>query len=175
MKFNLTDEIAFPRDEVFTTHRDRLVELVEYLPNVDAVDIESREEADGVVKLVNRWKGASSDVPAPLRPVIKPEMLTWIDRASWDGERYRCDWNITLTALPDAVTAKGFNLFLDEGDETVVQMSGEFIIHPDKVPGMPSFMAKRLAPTLEKFVVGLLQPNLKRSNKAVEEYLEDHA
>jgi hypothetical protein len=175
MKFNLTDEIAFPLDEVFHTHRDCLVELVDYLPNVEEVVVESREESDGVVKLVNRWKGASSDVPAPLRPVIKPEMLTWIDRAQWDESRHRCDWQITLTALPEAVTAKGFNLFLDEGDETVIQMSGEFVIHPEKVPGMPTFMAKRLAPTLEKFVVGLLQPNLKRSNKAVEEYLEDQA
>lgn len=175
MKFNLTDEIAFPREEVFRTHRDCLVELIDYLPNVDEVVIESREVEGDVVKLLNRWKGASSDVPAPLRPVIKPDMLGWLDKATWDQSRYRCDWEITLTALPEAVTAKGFNLFLEEGDETVIQMSGEFVIHPEKVPGMPAFMAKRLAPTLEKFVVGLLQPNLKRSNKAVEEYLEDQA
>ena len=102
-------------------------------------------------------------------------MLSWVDRATWDKGRYRCDWNITLTALPEAVTAKGFNVFVDEGDVTIVQMSGEFVIHPEKVPGVPAFMARRLAPTLEKFVVGLLQPNLKRSNQAVESYLEDNA
>lgn len=174
MKFNLTDEIAFGRDQVFSTHRDKLLELVEYLPNVDEVVVDSREENGAVVQLVNLWKGASSDVPAPLRPVIKPEMLAWVDRASWDGARYRCDWHITITALPEAVTAKGFNLFLDDGDTTTIQMSGEFSIHPDKVPGVPAFMARRLAPTLEKFVVGLLQPNLKRTNQAVEEYLEDN-
>jgi len=175
MKFNLTDEIPFERDEVFATHRDKLLELVDYLPNVDEVVVESREEDGDIVKLVNLWKGASSDVPAPLRPVIKPEMLSWVDRATWDKGRYRCDWNITLTALPDAVTAKGFNVFVDEGDVTVIQMSGEFVIHPEKVPGMPAFMARRLAPTLEKFVVGLLQPNLKKSNQAVEQYLEDNS
>ena len=65
--------------------------------------------------------------------------------------------------------------FAYEGDVTIVQMSGEFVIHPEKVPGVPAFMARRLAPTLEKFVVGLLQPNLKRSNQAVESYLEDNA
>jgi len=175
MKFTLTDEIPFERAEVYATHRDKLMELVEYLPNVEEVVVESREDDGDVVRMVNRWKGASSDVPKPLRPVIKPEMLTWIDRATWDESRHRCDWQITLTALPDAVTARGFNVFVDEGDVTVVQMSGEFVIHPEGVPGVPAFMARRLAPTLEKFVVGLLQPNLKRSNQAVESYLEDQA
>ena len=55
MKFNLTDEIPFERDEVFATHRDKLLELVEYLPNVDEVVVDAREEDGDIVKLVNLW------------------------------------------------------------------------------------------------------------------------
>ena len=175
MKFSLVDEIPYDRELVFTTHRDKLVELVPYLPNVDSVVVESREEDGEIVRLVNVWSGASSDVPSVVRPIVRPEHLSWIDRATWDRGRWRCDWEITITALPEAVTARGFNTFLDEGGETVIQMNGEFVIHPEKVPGVPTFVAKRAAPALEKFVVGLLQPNLKRSNQAVLQYIEDHA
>ncbi len=174
MKFNLVDEISYERELVFATHRDKLLELIDYLPNVDDVQIDSREEDAGIVRLVNVWKGSSTDIPGPLRPVLKPELLTWADRATWDQNRWRVDWEITLSALPEAVTARGHNTFHDEGDDTVIQMNGEFVLHPDKVKGVPAFVAKRIAPTLERFVVGLLQPNLKQSNAAVERYLDDN-
>ena len=174
MKFSLVDEIPYDRELVFSTHRDKLAELVQYLPNVESVVVEGREEDGEIVRLVNLWSASSTDVPGVVRPMVKPEHMSWIDRATWDQSRWRCDWEITLSALPEAVTARGFNTFLDEGGETVIQMNGEFVIHPDKVPGVPTFVARRAAPALEKFVVGLLQPNLKRSNQAVLQYIEDN-
>ncbi|MEQ1503755.1 MAG: hypothetical protein ABMB14_16060 [Myxococcota bacterium] len=174
MKFSLVDEIAHPRELVYTTHRDKLQELVQYLPNVASVVTESRVVEGSLVRLVNLWTGASDDVPAPIRPILKPEHLTWVDRATWDQDKWRTDWEITLTALPEAVTARGFNTFLEEGGETVIQMNGEFLIHPDRVPGVPTFVARRAGPALERFVIGLLQPNLRRSNQAVQQYIDEH-
>lgn len=174
MKFNLVDEVPWPRDVVFRTHRDKLVELVPYLGNVDSVEIRERREEGPVVRLLNHWSGSSSDVPAVIRPVLKPELLTWVDRATWDQSKWRCDWDITLNALPDAVTARGYNLFKDEGDATVIQIQGEFIVHPDRIPGVPTLVAKTAQSAVERFVVGLLQPNLRASNRAVEQYLDAH-
>lgn len=175
MKFSLVDEIPHPRELVFHTHRDKLQELVEYLPNVSSVVTETRDVEGAVVKLLNIWTGTSDDVPAPLRSLIKPENLRWVDRAAWDEARWRCDWEITISALPEAVSARGFSTFLDEGGETVIQINGEFVVHPERVPGLPTFVAKAAAPALERFVIGLIQPNLRRSNQAVAQYLDDHA
>ena len=173
MKFSLVDEIPHPRELVFSTHRDKLLELVQYMPNVSSVVPESRVIEGDITRLVNIWTGSSTDVPAVIRPLVKPEVLTWIDRAVWDMGRWRCDWEITLTALPAAVTARGFNTFLEEGGDTVIQMNGEFIIHPDRVPGVPSFVARAASPAFEKFVVSLLQPNLRKSNQAVQQYIDE--
>jgi hypothetical protein len=173
MQFQFTDEIGYPRDVVFATHRDRLAELIPYLPNVASVAVRERVEDGGVVRLVNDWAGSSDDVPRLLRGLVKPEMMTWTDRARWDGAAWRCDWETQINWLPDAVTAKGFNLFFDEGDRTVIKVTGDFIVHPDKIPGIPSIVARGAAPTIEKWVLGLLEPNLKRSNRAVEQYLDD--
>ena len=175
MKFSVQVEIPYERELVFDTYRDQIENLVPYMANVEKIDVQSREVDGDVVRLFNVWKGVSSDIPAPLRPILSPDALAWHDRAVWDRSRFRCDWEITLPALPDAVTAKGFSTYQTDGGVTLVAISGEFVIHPEKVPGVPTFVAKRLAPTLEKFVVGLLQPNLKKTTEAVESYLEDHA
>lgn len=174
MKFSLVDEIPWPRELVFSTHRDKLLELVPYLPSVDSVVIRSRADDGDVVRFDNLWSGASDDVPAVLRGLIKPEMLTWVDTAAWDVGRYRCDWSIDLSALPGAITARGTNSFRDEGEDTVIQMQGEFIVHPERIRGAPTFLVRKAQPAIERFVVGLLQPNLKQSNAAVAQYLEDH-
>lgn len=174
MKFSLTDEIPFPRDIVFATHRDKLLELVPYLPNVKSVVVRSRAVEDGVIKLVNVWTGTTDDVPTVIRSLIKPDMLTWVDTATWDEGRWRTDWDIDITALAGAVTARGYNTFREEDGETVLHMQGEFTIHPEKVPGVPGFVARAAAPTLERFVVGLLEPNLRKTNQAVRRYIEDH-
>lgn len=175
MRFTLTDELPHPRDLVFATHRDKLEELVEYLPNVESVEIRKREIDGAVVRLENHWKGASTDVPAVLRPIVKAEYLSWVDYAEWDEAAHRCRWRIELGLLPGAITARGESVFVEEGDETIVNMTGEFIIHPERIPGVPAFVAKNAAPALEKFIVGLIQPNLRKSNAAVVEYLDDHA
>ena len=174
MRIHVIDELPYERELVFSTHRDRLRELVPYLRGVDRIDVSERQIDGSVVRFENVWYGTSNDVPAVIRPILKPELLRWIDRAAWDQDAWRCDWEIELTALPDAVTARGTSRFRDEGAETVVEITGEFSINPDRIPGVPAFAARRAQPTIERFVVGLLEPNLTEANRAVEQYIEDH-
>lgn len=174
MRFTITDELPYPLDQVFSVHRDKLEELVVYLPNVDAVETRVREVDGPIVRLENHWTGASSDVPAVIRPLFKSEYLTWVDRAEWNEATHTCKWNIQLNALPGAITARGENLFREEDGETIIDMTGEFIVHPERIPGLPAFVVKAAVPTLEKFIIGLLQPNLRKSNAAVVEYIDDH-
>lgn len=174
MRFTITDELPHPLDLVFQTHRDKLEELVEYLPNVESAKIVKRDVNGSVVKLENHWVGASTDVPAMLRPWIKAEYLSWVDFAEWDEANHTCRWRLELGVLPGAITARGETRFREEDDETIANMSGEFIVHPERLPGVPTFVAKRAAPTLEKFIVNLIQPNLRKSNAAVVEYIDDN-
>lgn len=174
MRFNLVDELPHSRALVFSTHRDKLLELVQYLPNIKGVETTSRVVDGSVVRLENVWKGSSEDVPSVIRPLVKAEYLSWIDRAKWDESDWSCEWQIELSLLKDAVTARGRNTFTEEDGVTIINMSGEFLIHPEKIPGVPTFVARSAAPTLEKFVIGLLQPNLRKSNEAVVSYIDDN-
>jgi hypothetical protein len=174
MKFNLIDEVPFPRDVVFPVLRDKLHDLTAYLPNVDRIVTESREVDGDVVNLFNVWYGASDEIPGILRPFIKTDFLKWTDKARWDQGNWCVDWEIDLSIIPGAISAKGHNEYDDEGDETVIRMQGEFVVHPERIPAIPTAIGRASASTLERWVIGLVEPNLRKTNQVVADYLEDH-
>lgn len=174
MKFSVVDEIPFPRDRVFTTHRDRLEELVDYMPNVDSIVTESREEDGDIVRLVNIWRAAESEIPAIARPFIKPDMLQWEDRAEWDEQYHEVNWEIELGFLPGVIEARGHSEFEALGDATRTTIHGEITVHASKLPGVPGMLQGRLAKTLEGFVVNLIKPNLKETNQILAQFLREH-
>ena len=172
MKFTVVDEIPFPLDKVFAAHRDKLPEMVGYMPNIESIEVESRDEDGDIVRLVNIWRAAETDVPSVARPFIKPEMLKWTDRATWDQDEWRCQWNIELGFLPGAITCRGQNTFEEFDGTTRITMEGELLIDAAKIPGVPRLMAGSVGGVVEKFVVKLVEPNLRETNKVVTQYLE---
>jgi hypothetical protein len=173
MDFCIVDNIPHPRPLVFATHRDKVVEMVPYLPNVKSVVIEKNDVDGPVTNQLYRWIGESHDVPRLLRPLIKTEFLSWLDKSIWYQDEWRCEWELELSVLPNAISARGYNIFLEDGDDTIVQMNGQFTIHPERITGVPTFVARRIAPAVEKFIVSLLEPNMRESNKAVFQYIQD--
>lgn len=176
MKFTVIDEIPFPIDQVFKTHRDKLPDMVDYMPNIDKIVVESRDEDGDEVHLINIWHAAETEVPGVARPFIKPELLRWTDRATWNEDEHTVEWNIELGFLPDAITCRGFNEFEEFDGITRITMEGELIVDAAKIPGVPRLLAKKLGGAVEKFVVGLIEPNLRETNKIVSRYMsEDNA
>lgn len=173
MKFTVIDEIPFAAAKVFKTHRDQLPKLVERMPNVDEIIVDSREEDGELVHLVNIWHAAETEVPAVARPFIKRELLSWIDRATWNEDELTVEWDIELGFLPDAITCRGFNEFEEFDGITRVTMEGELIVDANKIPGIPRMLAKKVGQVVEKFVVGLVEPNLRETNKLVERYMSE--
>lgn len=173
MRFTLTDEIGFPRDVVYAAVRDRVEELVDQLPNIDRIEVLERRIEGEVHHYVKRWTASASEVPALLRPAIKPEYLQWVDHATWDGAAYTTAWHHDLEFLRGALTARGLNRYIDEGDVTLIELEGEFTIHPERLTFLPGPVARKIAPALERFVVELVKPNLRSTNQAIERWLEE--
>lgn len=172
MKFTIVDEIPFSIEQVFEAHRDKLPDMVDRMPNVEKIIVESREEDGDIVNLVNIWHAAETDIPAVARAFVSKEMLRWTDRATWDADEHTAQWNIELGFLPGAIICRGENTFEEVGGVTRITMEGELIIHADKIPGVPRLLAGKVGPAVEKFVIGLVEPNLRETNKVVAAYLE---
>jgi hypothetical protein len=166
--------IPFPRELVFAAYRDDIYGLVPYLPNVQSIEITSRKEEGTVLELVNEWRGGG-DVPAAIRAVLG-ESLAWTDYATWRADALECDWRTKTHAFSEALDCRGTNRFLEDGSgKTLLEIRGGLTLDPKKIRGVPSFLAGKVARTVEEFLVGKIQSNLVETGRALSKYLEERA
>jgi len=166
-------EIHHPRDVVYVAYRDRLEDLVPYLPNVDVVKVLRSEREGTELHVTNRWT-ASAPIPGIARKVIKPEMLSWRDFAVWRDEAWCCDWRIENPLLPRQVRVEGRNTFVELGhDRCRFEIRGELEIDGAGLPGVPRVVGRRISPHVERFVVALIEPNLVKTADGVGRFLSE--
>ena len=175
MQFSIKDSISFPREQVFKAQRDQMPELASYLNDIESITVEEREDDGPISKLVNLWIAGGTDIPAAARSFVKPEMLRWTDYATWNQDEWKCDWKLVLGFLQDAVSVSGTTSFAEQGERTTVTIAGDITIRAEKIPGVPRFMAGKIGPVVEKFVINLIRPNLKKTSEGIGSYLRDNA
>ena len=166
--------VRHPVEEVWKTLRDDLPSVVPYLDDVASITQEDRaEHPDGTVRLVNRWK-ASTAIPAAVKGVIKPEMLTWLDRAEWDPKLHVCSYKIETAFFADRVRCAGTSRYEPAmgGRGTRVTFEGEIHLSAKGLPGVPGFLEGTVAKGVEAFVAALIPNNLRKVVEGVGEYLE---
>ncbi len=173
-QIDIRDTIKFPRDLVFEIYRDHLAELDAYLPNIDEISVENREECqDGSVELTNLWRASRKEVPSVIRPFVKPELLQWLDHARWDSEAYECHWRTELSFLGGAISSSGVNYYRDLKDGTMeIHLTGTIEVDPAKVPG-PKLTSKKVAGAIESGVLKMTEPNLVAINRGFEQYIAE--
>ena len=177
MNFDSETLVSHPASAVLETMVDRMEDIVPFLDTVDSIETLEREELDGGrIRIVRRWQGSESSAPPALAAFVTADMLAWIDTAIWHPEEYAVDWSIA-TSMSKLYECGGRNSFGPAPDDpenaTLMRVSGELTVYPDKVPGVPGFLARRLAPQVEKFVVNLLKPNLLDVGKGLQGYLDN--
>ena len=173
MKIGGRYDIGHPAQRVFETLRDKQAELVAFLPNVESVQQLERAEDPPVVRLHTKWQGNSDEVAAAIRPFINREMMSWFDEASWNGETLVCEWRLRGAKASELFSCTGTTRIVEGQDGgCVFDMTGDMTVHPDKIPGVPKFVAKRIREPIEKFVGNLLAPNLGKMAQAVQQYLD---
>lgn len=169
MRLHAESRLPYPRPLVFRTYRDRLVDLVPYLPNIRGIEITSRKDEPPVTHLVNIWRGGG-DIPAVARAVLSEKMLSWHDYATWDESRWQCAWRIGAHTFTEAVQASGTNRFVEDGDATVLIVEGDLNVDGKKLP-IPRLLAGTIGPAVEKFLIGTIRPNLTEVARGVERFL----
>jgi hypothetical protein len=157
---------------VYLAYRDELPQVVHYLPNVQCINVLKREVKDKTVSLHNEWVG-KGEIPKVAQGIIKPEMLRWDDFAEWKDEKWLVEWNIKIRVFTDNIRCQGTNRFVEEGPSlTRVHLTGNLELSLKDIPGVPRILAGSITPQIEKFVIGLIKPNLEQVNDAIGKYLD---
>lgn len=171
VKLELTVEIAHPRERVFRTYRDHLVELVPFLPNVRSITLVSREDDGPTSRLLNLWKGGG-ELPAMVRKFVPDDLLQWEDHAVWHADRFTTEWRTVVPALKEAVRASGVNRFEAVSEQrTVLQISGTLEVDGARIRGVPRLLAGTVGTAVEGFLTASIRPNLLAISAGVEKFL----
>ncbi len=172
MELRADANIPFPRPIVFAAYRDKLLDMLQYLPNVREIEIRMREEEGQVVKLLNFWKGGG-EIPTAARAFISEGMLSWLDRATWNEAEFTCDWRIEPQAFTEAITCVGKNRFFEDGEtRTRLEIRGELTIDGKKLKGVPGFLSGKVAKAVEELLISKIKPNLVSTADGLTKYLE---
>ncbi|HTL12265.1 MAG TPA: SRPBCC family protein [Bdellovibrionota bacterium] len=172
MHLESKDVVERAPDVVFALVRDDLPKLVPYMPNVDRIEVLSREEKGGKVHIVNQWF-AKADIPSALKKVVKPEYFSWKDTAAWDPDKKCVKYKIEALAAKGLFSVEGTNSFLPlDGGKTELKISCEVEIRPEAIPGVPSFLARGIKGPLEALIKKIMEPNLTSLAHQINEYFK---
>lgn len=171
MIISVDTRIPFPRPLVYATYRDKLVELVPYLPNVRRIEVKSCREEGGLIHFMNEWHGGG-EIPVVARAVISEAMLSWTDFAAWNESEFTTVWHIETHAFTEAVHCAGKNRFLEDGSGTLIESRGELTINTKQLKGIPQLLAGPVGHTVEDFLSKKIGPNLLQVSEGVRLYLE---
>jgi hypothetical protein len=174
MIISADDCIMFPRSLVYATFRDKLVELVPYLPNVRTIAVKSRQEvAGGCIVSVNEWQGGG-EIPAAARAILSEDMLSWTEYNTWNEADFTLEWHIQTHAFTEAVHCAGKNRFIEDGNTTRIESRGNLSIDPKEIKGFPPFLLGGVARIVEDFLGSKIGPNLLQMSEGVSHYLKSH-
>ena len=155
---------------------ERMHEVVPFMPSVTSIELVSREALpNDQLRIVRRWQGAMDNAPSALKPFLSEDVMGWTDTAVWTPAEYKVDWTLS-TSMGQLYDCSGTNFFepdpSDPEKSTRMRVTGTLQVYPERLPGLPKFLGKRLAPQVEKFVVGLITPNLTDVADGLQGYLD---
>lgn len=160
-----------PADIIYPLVRDEMHKILPYLPDIANITEISREEVgENQTRIVNHWF-AKEKVPSFVKKFIKPEMFSWKDMALWRHEDYCVDFELESFMGNDIYDAKGTNYFQPAGEGiTKIRVTCEVIIYPNKIPGIPRLLARKVLPAIEGLIRRTLEPNLTSLGKGLNAY-----
>ena len=179
MEFEASRVVTHPASIVLEILIERMEVIVPFLPNVEPIELVERTALPGDrLRILRRWQGAAGSVPRPLRPFLPPALLAWIDTAVWTPAAGRVDWTHATCAagVAELYDCSGTNFFEPDAAEptrrTRIRIGGELIVRAERLPGVPAFLTRRIAPQVEAFIVGLITPNLTSLADGLQRYLD---
>jgi len=174
MQLEHSDLIDAPAEAVYLLVRDKLTDLAEYLPSVASIEQASREETGkDTLKVVNHWY-AAVELPALVKKFLSDSLLSWKDTAIWCNSSKSVEYELQSFVVNDLFEARGKNIFKESGNQCELTVSCEVTIYPEKIPGVPRLLMKKIKPLIEKVIEKMLQPNITSLGKGLKAYLKEN-
>lgn len=173
MKIDISDTVPLSADETFHLLRDDMPAVVPFLYDIDRIEVIEREEDGDIVRILNHWYGSLNKIPRALRAFVKPELMSWKDHAEWSTEKRQASWWLESRVGDGIFDCTGTTTIEEiDADSARLSMAIDLQIYPEKVPGIPRLIARKVRRQLENLIAGLLTPNMKNLSVSIRRYAE---
>jgi hypothetical protein len=171
MNIMVKTNIPFPIESVFLAMRDELPELVQYMPNVQSLEILKRETTDtGNISILNKWTSAT-EIPKVVRSFIPKDKTYWLDRALWSNDRKTAEWELDMGFMSERINCTGTTSF-HVVDSNITEMRVQGNLDLDLKGLVPRLILRKTTSAVERFVRVLVQPNFEKTSDALISYLQ---
>lgn len=171
-----TTGIVYQRLEiVYPMARDRLIELIPYMPNVREIEVIQYERlSESRVEIINHWHSEVM-ISSVLKSFIGPDFFSWKDYALWKDDEKCVDYRLESFVANDLFELTGTNYYVAlDNDTTKIKITFNLTIYPERLPGIPGFLSKKLQPAIEDLIRRILTPNLNAFAQGLDEYFRNN-
>jgi hypothetical protein len=170
MDIFIKSSIPYPIQSVYEAMRDHMPKLVLYMPNIQQIIVEKREQKGNVLFLQNRWIPAQTEIPAVARSFIDSNNTYWIDHAQWEDNAQSCSWRLEMGFMTERVTCTGTTAFAElRSDQTEMIIKGTLTLNLKGL--VPRLLLGRATKGIEGFVGKMVEPNFRKTTEALTAYL----
>jgi hypothetical protein len=171
MLLNVDAHLPFKRSLVYAAYRDKLIDLVPYMPSVQQIKFISSKKEDGLLHLVYEWHGGAK-IPKVARTFLSEDLLVWTEEQVWNESDFTTQWRIKTHFFTEAVYCVGKNRFLEDRSGTLIESRGELQIDPDQIKGTPRLLTAAISRIVEDSLAKQVTPNFLQMCEGVRQHLE---
>ncbi|MDB9786926.1 hypothetical protein OAB57_02370, partial [Bacteriovoracaceae bacterium] len=133
-------------------------------------EMSRKETTAGEWEVINKWY-ANVEIPSLLSKLLNENLCSWQDNAYWNDNKNMVNFELESFLANDLFDAKGSNCFSAHSEtQTLLKISCDITIYPEKLPGVPRIIAKRVRPLVETLIEKMIGPNLTSLGKGLNDY-----
>jgi len=102
---------------------------------------------------------------------VSAELLSWRDNATWTTATRLATWRLESRVGAQIFTCSGTTQVLPEGEEqSRLHLEVDLEVYPDRVPGVPKLIARRIRGVVEQTIANQVRPNLENLAGSIRAY-----
>lgn len=154
--------IPFPVAAVYDTFLRRMDELPPWLPGIQRIDITRFEmPAAHSAQVDYKWHVHNAVVPPLLRPFLRDNMDHIRSTTRWCAQRRVVDFEFFHDDYRELFDCRGtFTLVELCPDSMRIDIDAELTPYPERVPGVPRWLARKGLPLIETTIGNIIRPSL---------------
>lgn len=155
-------QIPFPIEDVYNAFLLRMDELPPWLPGIQRIDITRFETpAPHTAQVDYKWHVHNAVVPPLLRPFLRDNMDHIRSTTTWCAQRRVVEFEFYHDDYRELFDCHGtFTLVETSHDSMRIDIHAKLTPYPERVPGVPRWLARKGLPLIETTIGNIIRPSL---------------